>query len=197
MSFGCTDKTYVSTGPNILGWAQAASTGAKLARPDRPVVSAMGDGSALFGGPQPLWSQARYEAPITNIVVNNKSYNNERNRIWSFIVAIIYVIAGVWLIVNPVSGTITLTWVLAIFFLMIGLFRIIAGIGARGQIPNAGWSIVNGVLAVVIAVLVIANLPSSAAWAIGLLVGIQLLFDGIMMITAGMAAKKLFESGTV
>ena len=45
----------------------------------------MGDGSALFGGPQPLWSQARYEAPITNIVVNNKSYNNERNRIWSFI----------------------------------------------------------------------------------------------------------------
>ena len=85
MSFGGTDKTYISTGPNILGWAQAASTGAKLARPDRPVVSAMGDGSALFGGPQPLWSQARYSAPITNIVVNNRSYNNERNRIWSFV----------------------------------------------------------------------------------------------------------------
>ena len=85
MSFGGADKTYISTGPNILGWAQGAAMGAKLARPDRPVVSAMGDGSALFGGPQPLWSQARYEAPITNIVVNNKSYNNERNRIWSFI----------------------------------------------------------------------------------------------------------------
>ena len=62
--------------------------------------------------------------------------------------------------------------------------------------PNAGWTIVNGVLAVVIAVLVIANLPSSAAWAIGLLVGIQLLFDGIMMIAAGMAAKKLAEGAT-
>jgi thiamine pyrophosphate-dependent acetolactate synthase large subunit-like protein len=37
----------------------------------------------LFGGPQPLWSQARYCAPITNIVVNNRSYNNERNRILS------------------------------------------------------------------------------------------------------------------
>jgi len=118
-------------------------------------------------------------------------------RIWSFIVAIIYVIAGVWLIVNPVSGTITLTWVLAVFFLVIGLFRIIAGIGARGQVPNAGWTIVNGVLAVAIAVLVIADLPSSAAWAIGLLVGIQLLFDGIMMITAGMAAKKIAEGDSV
>jgi benzoylformate decarboxylase len=85
MSWGGADKTYISTGPNILGWGVAASTGAKLARPDSPVVSCVGDGSMLFGGPQPLWSQARYKAPVTNIVVNNRSYNNERNRIWSFI----------------------------------------------------------------------------------------------------------------
>jgi thiamine pyrophosphate-dependent acetolactate synthase large subunit-like protein len=84
MSFGGTDKTYVSTGPNILGWAVAASFGAKLARPDRPVVSILGDGSFLFGGPQPLWSMARYQAPVTVMVYNNKSYDDERNRIWSF-----------------------------------------------------------------------------------------------------------------
>ena len=39
------------------------------------------------------------------------------HRVWSAILAVLYVIAGVWLIINPVSGTITLTWVLAIFFL--------------------------------------------------------------------------------
>ena len=44
----------------------------------------LGDGSMLFGGPQPLWSMARYSAPVTVIVFNNKSYNNERNRIWTF-----------------------------------------------------------------------------------------------------------------
>jgi 4-hydroxybenzoate polyprenyltransferase len=76
------------------------------------------------------------------------------------------------------------------------LFRILAGVAGRGTMPNSGWTIVNGFLAVIIAVMVLADLPSSAAWAIGLLVGIQLLFDGIMMISAGMAAKKLFESGT-
>jgi benzoylformate decarboxylase len=85
MTFGGADKAYVSTRPNILGWAQAAATGAKLARPDQPVVSVMGDGSALFGGPQALWSQSRYQAPITNLIVNNRSYNNERNRIWSLV----------------------------------------------------------------------------------------------------------------
>jgi thiamine pyrophosphate-dependent acetolactate synthase large subunit-like protein len=84
MAFGGSDKTYVSTGPNILGWGVAASFGVKLARPDRPVVSILGDGSMQFGGPQPLWSMARYQAPVTVIVYNNRSYNNERNRIWTF-----------------------------------------------------------------------------------------------------------------
>jgi len=84
MSFGGADKTYISTGPNVLGWGVAAAFGAKLAQPDRPVVSIGGDGSMLFGGPAPLWSHARYSAPITTIVYNNRSYNNERNRIWTY-----------------------------------------------------------------------------------------------------------------
>ena len=63
----------------------SAAAGAKLARPDLPVVAILGDGAFLFGGPQPLWSQARYSIPVTNIVLNNRSYNNERNRIWTFI----------------------------------------------------------------------------------------------------------------
>jgi len=85
LAFGGGDKTYVANGPNILGWGMSAAFGAKLAQPDRPVIAVLGDGAFLFGGPQPLWSQARYNAPVTNIVINNMSYNNERNRIWSFI----------------------------------------------------------------------------------------------------------------
>ncbi len=84
MSFGGADKTYIATGPNILGWAVSAAFGAKLARPDRPVVAILGDGAMMFGGPQPLWSMARYSAPVTTIVYNNRSYNNERNRIWTY-----------------------------------------------------------------------------------------------------------------
>ena len=118
------------------------------------------------------------------------------HRIWSAVLAVLYVFAGVWLIINPVSGTITLTWILAIFFLLIGVLRLIAGISSRGKVPNAGWTIINGVLSILIAVLVIGDLPSSAAWAIGLLVGIQLLFDGIALIATAMAGKQLAESGS-
>jgi thiamine pyrophosphate-dependent acetolactate synthase large subunit-like protein len=83
MAFGGDDKQYFGTGPNVLGWGMAAAFGVKLARPDVPVVSVVGDGSFLFSGPQPLWSMARYKAPVTTIVLNNHSYNNERNRIWN------------------------------------------------------------------------------------------------------------------
>ncbi len=83
ISFGGADKQYIGTGPNVLGWGMAAGVGVKLARPDQPVVSVVGDGSFLFSGPQPLWSMARYKAPVTVIVLNNRSYNNERNRIWN------------------------------------------------------------------------------------------------------------------
>lgn len=118
------------------------------------------------------------------------------HRIWSAILAVLYVIAGVWLLINPAEGTITLTWVLVIFFLVIGLFRLVGGIQGRGAgVPNAGWMIVNGLLSIAIAVLVLVELPSSAAWAIGLLVGIQLLFDGFMLIATAMAGKKLAEGG--
>jgi acetolactate synthase I/II/III large subunit len=84
MSFGGDGKQYFGTGPNVLGWGLAAAFGVKLARPNQPVVAVVGDGSFLFSGAQPLWTQARYRAPIINIVLNNKSYNNERNRIWHY-----------------------------------------------------------------------------------------------------------------
>ena len=83
MSFGGPDKQYFTTTGAALGWGLPAAFGVKLAHPDLPVVSVVGDGAFLFAGPQPLWSYARYKAPVTIIVCNNRSYNNERNRIWN------------------------------------------------------------------------------------------------------------------
>jgi thiamine pyrophosphate-dependent acetolactate synthase large subunit-like protein len=84
MAFGGTEKRYIATSPNVLGWAPGAAFGVKLAEPDRPVVAVSGDGAMMFSGPQPLWTHARYKAPVITIVYNNRSYNAERNRIWTF-----------------------------------------------------------------------------------------------------------------
>jgi thiamine pyrophosphate-dependent acetolactate synthase large subunit-like protein len=84
ISYGGSDKQYFTTGGSALGWGLPAAFGVKLAQPDLPVVSVLGDGAFLFAGPQPLWSYARYKAPVTIIVCNNRSYNNERNRSWNY-----------------------------------------------------------------------------------------------------------------
>jgi thiamine pyrophosphate-dependent acetolactate synthase large subunit-like protein len=83
MSFGGADKQFFGTTGAALGWGLPAALGVKLAQPDLQVVSVMGDGSFLFSGPQPLWSFARYNVPAIIIVGNNRSYNNERVRIWN------------------------------------------------------------------------------------------------------------------
>lgn len=83
MSFGGSEKQYFGTTGEALGWGVPASFGVKLGKPDVPVVAVVGDGAFLFSGPQPLWSLARYSVPVTVVVMNNRSYDNARNRIWA------------------------------------------------------------------------------------------------------------------
>ena len=79
MSFGGADKQYIANIGGVLGYSVPAAFGVKLAQPNRPVVVAVGDGAFQFGGPQPLWSFARYRAPVTVIVMNNRGYNSQRS----------------------------------------------------------------------------------------------------------------------
>lgn len=82
MNVGGADKRYIKQSAIVLGWGAGAAFGVQLAHPDTPVVAIVGDGEFMFRGPQPLWSYARYHAPVTVIVANNHSYDNERNRLW-------------------------------------------------------------------------------------------------------------------
>ena len=100
------------------------------------------------------------------------------------------VVVGVWLIVEPHNGTLTLTLVLGIYFLFMGLTRITVAFIARGQ-PNAGLVGLSGVCGLLIGILVLAKFPSSADWAIGLLVGIDLIFAGWTLTSVALVGKDL------
>src|SRR5262249_356536 len=84
ISFGGAGRKLIATSPQMLGWSTGAGFGAKLAEPNRPVGAIGGDGAMMFGSLSGLWSHARYNAPVTTIVYNNRSYNQERNRIWTY-----------------------------------------------------------------------------------------------------------------
>jgi len=104
--------------------------------------------------------------------------------------AVLTVIVGVWLIVEPHNGTLTLTLVLGIYFLFMGLTRVTIAFLNRGQ-PNAGLVGLSGVCGLLIGILVLAKFPSSADWAIGLLVGIDLIFAGWTLTSVALVGKDL------
>src|SRR5262245_53957448 len=104
--------------------------------------------------------------------------------------AAITVIVGLWLIVEPHNGTLTLTFVLGVYFLFMGLTRITVAFLGRGQ-PNAGWVGLSGVCGLLIGILVLVKFPSSADWAIGLLVGIDLIFAGWTLTSIALLGKDL------
>jgi uncharacterized membrane protein HdeD (DUF308 family) len=104
--------------------------------------------------------------------------------------AVLTVVVGLWLIVEPHNGTLTLTLVLGIYFLFMGLTRITVAFMARGQ-QNAGLVGLSGVAGLLIGILVLAEFPSSADWAIGLLVGIDLIFAGWTLTSAALVGKDL------
>jgi uncharacterized membrane protein HdeD (DUF308 family) len=105
------------------------------------------------------------------------------------LVGIAALVAGLWLVLNPGEGTETLTLILIFFFFFAGIFRIAAGVAERG-VPGAVWLVINGILSVLIGVILWIDYPESAEWAIGLLVGIDLIFSGWVVILLGQQAKK-------
>jgi uncharacterized membrane protein HdeD (DUF308 family) len=110
--------------------------------------------------------------------------------LWRLLWAVLTVIVGLWLIVEPHNGTLTLTLVLGIYFLLMGITRTTIAFTARGQ-PNAGWLGLSGVCGLLIGILVLAKFPSSADWAIGLLVGIDLIFAGWTLTSVALLGKDL------
>jgi uncharacterized membrane protein HdeD (DUF308 family) len=104
--------------------------------------------------------------------------------------AALTIIVGLWLIVEPHNGTLTLTVVLGIYFLFMGLTRLAIAFAARGQ-QGAGIVGLSGFAGLLIGILILAKLPSSADWAIGLLVGIDLIFAGWMLVSLALVGKDL------
>jgi uncharacterized membrane protein HdeD (DUF308 family) len=99
-------------------------------------------------------------------------------------------------IVAPLHGTFTLTVMLVIWFVASGTARIIIGLAELGA-PGAGMTALGGVVAVVLGVLIAEQLPSSAGWAIGLIVGVDLLVSRTVLVSLGLRLRVPGGAGRV
>lgn len=109
---------------------------------------------------------------------------------WSLISAVLGVAVGALLLTRPISGALSLTIVLVVFFVIEGVASIMFALDHKRELSGQwGWMLVSGIVDLVLATLVFGGLPSTAAWAIGLLVGINMVFGGAALIAMALHAK--------
>ena len=109
---------------------------------------------------------------------------------WSLFSAALAVLAGLLLLARPMQGVLTLTIVVGAYFLAEGVATIMYALEHRRELSERwSWLLVAGLMDILIAFLIIAGLPGSAEWAIGLLVGINLVLGGASLVGMALAAR--------
>ncbi len=111
---------------------------------------------------------------------------------WSLFSAILAVVVGGLLIARPMSGAFSLTFLLITFFIIEGVVSVMFALDHRRELPGAwGWMLASGIVDLVLATFIFAGLPGTAAWAIGLLVGINMTFGGVALVAMALQARKI------
>jgi uncharacterized membrane protein HdeD (DUF308 family) len=109
---------------------------------------------------------------------------------WSLFSAILAIAAGILLIGWPASGALSLTYLLIFFFVLEGVATIMYALEHKRELSGRwGLLLMSGIVDLILAGILVAGLPGTAAWALGLLVGINMLFGGAALIGLALHAK--------
>jgi uncharacterized membrane protein HdeD (DUF308 family) len=117
--------------------------------------------------------------------------------LWSLVTAALSVVAGILLLWKPAEGVVSLTLVLTAFFVAEGIFQIVASIAYRDVIARSwGWMLLSGVADLALAAVIILGWPMTAAWVVGLIVGVNLITSGFAVVMAALAGRDVTDAVT-
>lgn len=109
---------------------------------------------------------------------------------WSLLSAVLAIAAGLVLLIEPISGAVSLTLLLIVFFIIEGVLSIMYALEHKKELSGRwGWMLASGIIDLILAGIILIGLPGTAAWALGLLVGINMLFGGATLIGMALAAR--------
>jgi uncharacterized membrane protein HdeD (DUF308 family) len=111
---------------------------------------------------------------------------------WSLVSAVLGIVAGIVLLAWPLSGALSLTLILTVFLVLEGVVSILYAFEHKRELSGRwGVMLFSGVVDLILAGIIFAGLPGTAAWAIGLLVGINLVFGGSALIAMALHARNI------
>jgi len=110
--------------------------------------------------------------------------------LFELLLGILYIFIGVYLLMHPLAGLMSLTLALAIYLFLEAILEFALGFKLR-PLPGSGWLIFDGIITLILAVMIWRTWPSSTAWVIGTLVGISMLFSGTSRLMLSLAARSV------
>jgi uncharacterized membrane protein HdeD (DUF308 family) len=113
--------------------------------------------------------------------------------VWKLLVAVLYLIVGIYFLLHPIIGIASFTFALGVFFVVEGVFDLVAYFQARSA-AGSGWVLFDGIVTLILGILVWRHWPSSSLWVIGTLVGISMIMTGTTRLMMGLAARRLAHS---
>jgi len=109
---------------------------------------------------------------------------------WALLSAVLTIVVGVLLLGWPIAGVLSLTYLLIAFFFIEGVASVMFAIEHRRELTNGWvWMLLSGIVTLILGVIILAGLPGTAAWALGLLVGIDMVFGGSALLAIALAAR--------
>lgn len=109
--------------------------------------------------------------------------------VWELLLGILYILVGVYALLNPVAGLASLTLVLAIYLFMEAVLELILSFRLR-PLAGSNWLLIDGIITLILVVLIWRSWPSSSEWVIGTLLGISMLFSGAARLSLSLAARR-------
>jgi uncharacterized membrane protein HdeD (DUF308 family) len=123
------------------------------------------------------------------------SARNVPGFLWTLVTALLSIVVGGVLLWKPAEGAVSLTIVLTAFFIVEGIFQAVAALIYRDAIPSTwGWLLASGIADLALAAIIIAGWPGTAAWTLGLLVGVNLLTTGWAVVMVALGARDTAQS---
>ncbi len=113
--------------------------------------------------------------------------------ILTFVGGILMTIAGLYMMSQPVAGLASITLILVAYLVVAGLLEVVAALQIRPA-EGWGWELFNGIVTLLLGLMLWRQFPLSGAWAVGILFGIKMIFNGWALVFIGRTAKRAARS---
>jgi len=126
---------------------------------------------------------------VAQIIYGIRTHSGGRT-VLEVILGLIYIVAGIYLLMHPVGGLLVLTIFLASFLIVYGIFALVLAFHMR-PLAGWGWVLFDAIITILLGVLIWAHWPANAEWVVGTLFGISILVSGVTRLMVSMAFRRM------